>query len=383
MKVALWIVWHLLAVGVGYWLIARPSTPVETTTGPPTKRTQPLLANLTQAAAASLPESEKRFASLTPENWANELNAIATLPIDDLPSALRGLLRARFPGVRRRLIRAVFERWAALDRHAALSALAGVSSPQMKATALAAILSEWVKADANAAWQWVGQLEQDPVLQEAGLMELLSLTAIQDLDHYRTWALQVDEPMLRSKLLWTLANQWAQRDPEAALDAALHEDDPVLRKALLDATFNHTSRQVKTTDWPSALDRLLQLPHQADRVEHINERWMPAFIENAPEAASAWVISHSQRPELQRPAAMIGSALGGKAETVASLLQYGSQLGLGPLRDAFFANAAAGWAFTKKPIEGAQQLLDQCGPCLEREEALAIIQQVITPRPSK
>jgi hypothetical protein len=378
MKIALWILCHILAVGVGYWLIALPSTRVETTPNRLTKRPQLLLANSIQATAAPLSEIEKRLAALTPENWANELNAIATLPIADLPSALRGLLRGRFPEVRRRLIRAVFERWTQLDRPAALDAITRISSPQMKATALAAILSDWVKSDQEAAWQWVAQLAHDSVLQEVGVMELLSLSAKQDLDHYRTWALQVDEPLLRSKLLWRLANQWVQKDPEEAFEAALHEDDSVLRKALLDSTFNHT-RQAKTTDWPFLLDRLLQLPDQADRIEQITQRWMPAFIENSSAAASAWVITHSQRPELQRPAAMLGSVLGGEAETVASLLQYGFRLKLGPLRDAFFANAAAGWASAKKPIAGTQELLNQCGPCLEREEATTIIHQLSHP----
>lgn len=150
MKAALWAVWHVLALGAGFWLMPRPSTQIGTTTSPLTKRPQPLLANFTQSTAATLPEIEKRFAALTPENWANEMDAIAALPIDDLPLTLRGLLRSRFPQVRRRLIRAVFERWAALDRNAALTALAGVSSPQLKATALAAILSDWVKTDPDA-----------------------------------------------------------------------------------------------------------------------------------------------------------------------------------------------------------------------------------------
>lgn len=379
MKAALRIVWHVLAVGAGFWLMPRPSTQVEKTTSPLTKKTQPLLANFTQATAATLPEIEKRFAELTPENWANELNTIATLPIDDLPLTLRGLLRSRFPQVRRRLIRAVFERWAELDRHAALTALASLSSPQMKGTALAAILGVWVKTDPDAAWQWVAGLEHDSVLQEAGVMELISLTATNDLDHYRTWALQIDDPLLRNKLLAHLASQWAEKDPVVALDAAFLEDDSILRSALFHAAFGR-SRRGENMNKQEVLDRLLQLPDQSERIKRISEDWLPEFISDSPEAASAWVAAHSQRPELQRSAAMIGSSLGGKVETISSLLHYGSQLKLGPLRDAFFASAAAGWASAKKPSEGTQQLLDQCGPCLEREEALTFIQQLTNPR---
>ncbi len=382
MKAVRQVLWHLLAVWVGYALAsgaARPEPrPASPGKGVAPNLTQPLSVRLAQNAPPAPSGIEGRLAALTGENWADGLGVIAALPLSDLAPALHGVLRMRFPNVRGRLVRAVMERWAALDRTTALAALEGISSPQMKASALRAILEHWVKEDPDAAWQWVAALNHDSVLQESGIEYLLSQTAGKQPEHYRSWALALEEPFLRSKMLQELARSWAYEDPVGAFEAAFGESDPFLRSELFDRASWYGKD--KGMNYEEALDRILQLPDKAERLELLEQMINRAFVQDSPEAAFRWLAARSDLPELQGMAAELGGVLAGGTNNLASLLAQGHQLPAGPLRDAFFAHAAMAWLENGKAREGGQQLFDLCGPCLEKEEAAWVLQKTAAKR---
>lgn len=373
MKAACQILRHLLAVWVGYALVssaARPEPrPASSGKGGTPNLTKPLSVRLAQNAPPAPSGIEGRLAALTAENWASEMGAIAALPLSDLAPALRGALRMRFPNRRRRLVRMVMERWVALDRTTALAALEGISSPQTKISALRAILDYWAKEDPDAAWQWVASLDHDSVLQESGIEHLLSRTAGKQPEYYRAWALALDEPFLRGKVLQELAQTWAQEDPSGAFEAAIRESDPFLR----DKLFEEALRQNSALDPEAVLERILQLPDKAERLCLLEQMRYRAFVQDTPETAFRWLAARSDRPELQRMAAALGGVLAKGTNNLAGLLAQGHQLPAGPLRDAFFAHAAMAWLETGKAREGGQQLLDLCGSCLEKEEAVLLI----------
>ncbi len=376
MKPVLLVLWHAGCVFAGYWVVfnmvhSEERHAMQASDKVKAHKTLSLPSMLAHTATPTLTALESRLAALTPATWANELDAIAALPLVEMSTALRGLLRARYPEVRRRLIRALFERWAVLDRKAALTALGDITSPQMKAIALRAVLQEWVKTGQDAAWQWVAALEHDSVLQESGVIELLQLTAGQAPERYRAWALELEEPFLRTKVLWQLAQAWVRQDPAGALEAACQETDSYLRREL----FERVMGQGEDLDPTMVLERIMTLPAKAERLWLLDQGLVRNHITKSPDAAFRWLVARSHHSELQGAAGMIGSVLAARTNSLDQLLAHGNQLPPGPLRDVFFASAANAWSSMGRASEGIAQLLNQCGPCLEREEVISWMQK--------
>jgi len=369
MRIMLQALLHALCGIAGFWFVSSPDQAV------PPAEVQPSLKKSAKPIAsarysAPLPlASEAGLAQLTPEDWAEAIHPVSQARLHELPVMLRGLLRNPFPEVRRRLLHPLFERWAALDHAGALAALRGIPSPQDKQSALRAILGVWTKSDADAAWQYITDMEDDSVLQEAGIEILLGLNAGADPLRYAAWAGQLDDVFLREKALVQIGDGWMQKDPQGALAAALTAEPARLRHYLLSKVCHRDG-----VDHAAGLETVAQLPTQAER-SRLSEEWLGAFANAKPQEAFQWLLGHADRAELQKAAGTLGGILAVKTKTIAELRALALQLPAGPLRDAFVARAADEWASAGRSLAGAQDLLSLCGPCLERESAQETILQ--------
>jgi len=108
--------------------------------------------------------------------------------------------------------------WARVNRAAALPALLELASPQLQARAAGAVLRDWVRLDAAAAWQWVTALPTAGSLQAPALEALLAASATTNPEHYAAWAAALEDPFLRASALKQVAGQWAKSDPRQMMD---------------------------------------------------------------------------------------------------------------------------------------------------------------------
>jgi hypothetical protein len=375
MKLTFQILLHVMAVSAGFWLVAT-DPPVKPKAAPikaAPKGPQPAQIPANQVRVSSKPRVETRMAALTPETWANELAGIERLSLADLPAALRGALSARFPVVRWRLVGALFKRWALLDRVSALAALRTIPSPQMKATALRAILTHWTETDERSAWQWVTALDDDSVLQEVGIESLLSHCAGKDPANYVAWAEMLEDPFLRFKALNQIAAVWARTDAPGALAAALTTSNDVLRMELLEQACHRNESGI---DRAEAMELILQLPNRAQRIQAVSDHWMGEFASEDPARALQWFVAHAGNPDLQQAGGNLGKLWATQARSAMELRASILQIPPGPARDAFAAQAATSWAThgNATRVREARELLTLCAPCIEREDALAEIE---------
>ena len=375
MKLILQVLLHALCTFAGFWLTS------ENTVEPSEKAvvaTQQPKSKISIEVEAFQPPpqaaSEAGLALLTYENWAEAIHRISQMSLEELPAMLRGLLRNPFPEVRRRLLRCLFERWAALDLNGALIALRGISSPQLKERALWAVLDLWTKSDTVTAWKWVNALEDDSVLQETGIEHLLSLAADKDPLASAAWADQIEDVFLREKALIQIAHSWMIKDANGALAALTNVEPKRLRDYLLSRVCHRDG-----VDHAAGLEIVSQLPTQAERSK-LSEEWLSAYVNDHPQEAFQWLLDHSERPELQKSADAVGAYLGATMKNFAELQSYAQQLPSGPIRDAFAARAANEWASAGRSLTEAEQLLALCGPCLERDSAQSSIESKRSPK---
>lgn len=370
MKILLRVLLHGLCGVAGFWLVSSPGVAEPSTVS---KSAPKVAATQIQSAMHSpLPQtgSEAGLALLTPENWAEAIHLISQMRLDELPVMLRGLLRNPFPEIKRRLLSRLFERWAALDLAGALAAMRGISSPQHKESALRGILSTWTKSREEDAWQYITAMEDDSVLQEAGIEILLGLNAGADPLRYAAWAAQLDDVFLREKALTQIGDGWMQKDPQGALAAALTVEPARLRDYLLSKLCHRDG-----VDHATGLEAVATLPSQAER-SRLSKEWLGAFADDKPQEAFQWLLGHADHAELQKSAGTLGGILAVKTKHIADLRAMALQLPAGPLRDAFAARAADEWASAGRSLAAAENLLSLCGPCLERESAQNTILQM-------
>ena len=375
MKLMLQMLLHALCLFAGFWLASEktfePSAKAAVATQQPKSKTSIEVQSFQPPPKAS---SEAGLALLTYENWAEAILPISQMRLEELPAMLRGLLRNPFPEVRRRLLRCLFERWAALDLNGALIALRGISSPQLKERALWAVLDLWTKSDTEAAWKWVNALEDDSVLQETGIEHLLSLSSDKDPLASAAWADQIDDVFLREKALIQIAHSWMIKDANGALAALTNVEPKRLRDYLLSRVCHRDD-----VDHAAGLEIVSQLPTHAER-SRLSEEWLSAYVNDHPQDAFQWLLGHSDRPDLQKSANKIGGYLGATMKNFAELQSYAQQLPTGPIRDAFAARAANEWASAGRSLTEAEQLLALCGPCLERDRARSSIESKRSPK---
>lgn len=365
MKLTLIVLLHVLCGLFGYWIAAPLENAAEDSAAAPSstkkKASAQMQASLVHESASTLPPecSEAGLAKLVPGHWVD----LSKAPLHELPALLRGILRNRFLGMRVNLMHDLFERWAALDLHGALSAMRGIPSPQLQERALWEILDLWTQTDKQAAWEWINTLDGDSVLQEAGIEHLLHLSALKDPLGSAASASQIEDVFLREKALTRIGDTWMSEDPNGVL-AKLTTVEP---KRLRDYLMSHVCYR-DGVDHAAGLEIVSQLPTEGERGVYYDE-WLSGYVETKPQDAFQWLLSHAEQPELQTSAETLGGRFSATVKTSAELLDMARQLPAGPIRDAFAARAAGGWARDGKPLAEAEALLALCGPSLERDYA--------------
>lgn len=368
MKFVLHVFLHALCAVAGFWLAGENSVESAAKTVAATQR--PKSKSSIEVRAFHPPPkagSEAGIAMLTWENWAEAIHPVSQMSLAELPALLRGLLRNPFPEVRWRLMRYIFERWASLDLNGALTALRGLSSPQHKKSALRAVLDLWIKTDAEAAMNWLGTLDDDSVLQEAGVQLLLYRKAAKEPLASAAWADQIEDVFLREKVLTQIAISWMSEDSAGVLAALPTVEPKRLRDYLLTKVCYRDG-----VDHATGLEIVSQLPSHAER-SRLSEEWLGAFVNDKPQEAFEWLRSHSERPDLQKSADTVGGYLGATVKNIAELRAMALQLPAGPIRDAFAARAVEQWTLAGRSLAEGQDLLSLCGPCIERDNAQGTI----------
>ncbi len=369
MKLTLQVILHVLCGLFGYWLAtpsekaAAESSAEQTSTK--NKASTKALASLVYESPSTPPPacSESGLAMLTPGHWVD----LSKAPLDELPALLRGILRNRFLELRTRLIRQLFERWVELDVRGALAALRGIPSPQLQERALWAVLDHWTKTDTPAAWEWINTLDSDSVLQEVGIEQLLHLSALKDPLGSAASAAQIEDVFLREKALISIGDTWMNEDPNGVLATLTTIEPKRLRDYLMSRVCYRDG-----VDYAVGLEIVSQLPREAERAVYYDE-WLSGYVNAKPQDAFQWLLNHAEQPELQTSAETLGGHFSATLKTGTELLAMARQLPAGPIRDAFAARAAGGWARDGKPLAEAEALLALCGPSLERNDAQAEI----------
>ena len=369
MKHTLLMLLHVLCGLGGYWLAAPSQNAVTASeteqTSTKQKASTQALTTLVHESSSSPPPacSEAGLAMLTPGNGVD----FSEVPLDEMPALLRGLLRNRFLGQRTHLIRKLFESWVELDVRGALAALRGIPSPQLQERAMWAVLDHWTQSDPAPAWQWVNSLEDDSVLQEAGIEHLLHLSAVKDPLGSAAWAAQIEDAFLREKSLTRIGDSWMNEDPNSVLAALTSVEPKRLRDYLMSRVCYRDG-----IDHSAGLEIVSQLPTDAERSVYYEE-WLSGYVSAKPQDAFQWLLDHALQPELQTAAETLGGHFGVTLKTSAELLAMAQQLPANAIRDAFAARAAGEWAREGKPLAEAEALLALCSPSLERESAQAEI----------
>lgn len=363
MKITLQVLLHTFCAFVGFWIATPREHSLPSAADVTIKKTKTAPSSASTIVTKPAPSSEVGAALLTPDNWAIVIDPISRMTLSELPAMLRGTLRNPFPDVRTRLMRYLFERWATLDLPGALTALRGISSPQLKQRALRPVLELWSKTDPAAAWKWLGELDDDSVLQENGIADMLHFTAKNDPLGSAAYAAQIEDAFLREKSLISIGSSWVNEDPKGAFAALTTVEPQCLRDYLLNRLC-----YADGIDHAAGLEIVSQLPSRAQRAE-LSGDWIHGYAMAKPQEAFQWLRDHADRPELQRAAAMLGGQFGEDVKTSAEIREMAQQLPEGAIRDAFASMAAEEWAESGNSLDEAQQILALCGPSLERDSA--------------
>ncbi len=367
MKITLLVLLHAFCAVVGFWIATTRQHSAPSAAEVTIKKTKTAPSSASTIVTKPAPSSEVGAALLTPQNWPIVIDPISRMSLSELQAMLRGVLRNPFPDLRTRLMRYIFERWASLDLPGALAALRGISSPQLKQRALWAVLDSWHQTDPAAAWKWLSELDDDSVLQEAGIEYQIGLTAKKDPLDSAAYAAQIEDAFLREKALTSIGDSWESVDAKGALAALTTVEPKHLRDYLLSRLC-----YADGIDHAAGLEIVSQLPSRAQRAE-VSGDWMRGYATAKPQEAFEWLRDHAERPELQRSASVLGGRFGETAKSSADLREMALQLPTGPIRDAFASMAAEEWADSGHSLDEAQQILSLCGPSLERDGVQAEI----------
>ena len=283
----------------------------------------------------------------------------------DFPQALRMALVHPVPAKRAEWVEKLFAAWARVNRAAALPALLELASPQLQARAAGAVLRDWVRLDAAAAWQWVTALPTAGSLQAPALEALLAASATTNPEHYAAWAAALEDPLLRASVLKQVAGQWAKSDPRQMMDWLRSVEPLSLRARLAEQAWN-----AKGLTSLGKLELARLLPDAWAR-----ERDAPAMFANYAredrDAAVTWLLAQPMTPDLRMFCMHLGDVLCSDADSV-YVQSIARRLPTGSLRDAFVLGAAGSHIMGRDTpwLEGLA-LLPFVGTSIERTLVLA------------
>lgn len=238
------------------------------------------------------------------------------------------------------LISSIFSQWARSDPEAAAAALRGLE-PGLAAQALGAAASALVQKDAQAAWRLVrdfnpalsrprwGDPRQMVIAQWAQTDPQAALEAAQS----------IPEAGVRSNAIANAIQTWAGNNPEAALGFAITLADSQARaNALLTFTHNQFLRPEKLL--PVILEHFPPGDNYAMAVSSLFSRWAA----EDPRAAAAALSALPPGRALTNSASEIASAWMASARNPSEVLRWLETLPPGQTRSAAISNAFRAWA---------------------------------------
>lgn len=125
----------------------------------------------------------------------------------------------------------IFGTWSSTNPSQAASAIATLPMGSAQTVATSAVAKSFAKGNLNAALQWAEGLS-GPV-QLAATREIVNLWSNSDPEATGAWIMQQGSPQVRREALRALAENWAKRDPSAALDYAQKISDVHLRNSFV------------------------------------------------------------------------------------------------------------------------------------------------------
>jgi hypothetical protein len=189
-------------------------------------------------------------------------------------------------------LHAALRGWAAVDPGAAAAAVARLPAAEQE-EAEAAVMTGAVRDPAAAVALTRALMEGDPLGRRSDANHLLSA-----LNQAGDYAQAVDfaaslPPEVRTEMLGTAYQSWAQAEPEDALAAAARQPEGEARATAVDAALSGWS-QVD----PAGLARhALDLPPGPDRSQAL-QLALGEWVQDDPAAATAWLNAAAARPEL-------------------------------------------------------------------------------------
>ncbi|QMU61825.1 MAG: hypothetical protein GKR92_09000 [Gammaproteobacteria bacterium] len=209
----------------------------------------------------------------------------------------------------------------------ALNIIENIPSSRSRVDAYNATIQTWAASDAQAAANFVAQLDNKQLKQQLA-PTVIQYLSTQSPDEALTWAREQD-PTGQLYLQNTVVSQIASENPERALQIALSSQQPTLRKQLIVTVVDNLSYN----DPQRAAEMIDQLPYADVNAETINSV-VYNWANSDPDAAMAWVNSKSGQVQ-ENGLISIGNQLASVDPDLAA--SYLPQLS-GPVRDSWAQN---------------------------------------------
>lgn len=168
----------------------------------------------------------------------------------------------------------------------ALSIIENIPSSRNRVDAYNATIQSWAASDAQAAADFVAQLDNKQLKQQLA-PTIIQYLSTQSPDEALTWAREQD-PTGQLYLQNTVVSQIATTNPERALQIALSAQQPVLRQQLIVTVIDNLSY----SNPERAAGMIDQLPYADVNAETINSV-VYNWANSDPDAAISWVNSKS------------------------------------------------------------------------------------------
>ncbi len=116
------------------------------------------------------------------------------------------------------LLRDVANKWVAIDPAQTAVAISALPEGPTLTSITGNVAGAWVKQDPTAASEWVNTLPAGDA-RDAAVMQIISVEGSNALPTAFDWALTITNATVQSNQLNSVVQQWAKKDPRAALAA--------------------------------------------------------------------------------------------------------------------------------------------------------------------
>jgi hypothetical protein len=287
---------------------------------------------------------------------ADEVDAwLAQLDVAACPTTLRAIAEHPAPQLRHRWVSTLFQRWASADLRGARVNAQSIAAPELRRTALEAVIQHW--PDFTATWAWWQGLQDDStadLVLDAVIAQHLPHNPVLVANH----ASQMSDPFQRQRALEKVSYAWTGLDEKAALSWALQQRTPGIRELVLVPPLRALCAQDAIAGFRVAEREFQPAARRAALIE--------AFAAIGHFGTPATLLSYVSFTDDMQPAMrVLGQSRA--ANSPANAIDLAARLPEGALRDAFLLGAAEQLSAIGK-AKLITPLLEHCGPGAELEE---------------